>query len=634
MAMTPQRILIWTSAALLWSVTHGSVLAADPRLIPRIPKGSIAEPMIEMPELKANSEVASPAADVVVFDGPLGEGRVGAKGIIFQAPPGLDRNTWVFRYTRSAGSFPLQIMHHYRGGQTIAYLDKDGIGISSPRKWTDVGYNSGDRSKIEKTDAYDSVFPLKDNVEYQVVSRCGGRGHYEIWIDGKPVAFTDIDDYGLLSFDLPDGKKFPKSGQGPLAFKGANMPMQMEKSWTGLFLGPVDTGINICREIRFYAEFVDPNGKVVESLSKNQLLGKVTSTPAPPTGGKPTPEAPLNPKPVTTPNPPPATSSNPSATPVSPLSASDLVRANRTNLVFVTMQNAAGSGFIANYGNGTYLITNAHVAAGAKGAVFKTLDGHQLQVGAPAVAVGHDIFLMAINQTGKPLQVMTGVDENASINDEVVVLGNAEGAGVINTITGRIVGLGPNLVEVDAPFQPGNSGSPIIHVKTGKVIGVATYETIRKYDPSTKEAVKTPVVRRFGYRIDSVKTWEPVNWQSFNAQAAEVENVDALTKDLVALLQELGKDGRVTRGRHLNPVIKTRIDQWLDAKAKRLSPHDATMADLSFLSFLKITCQSDVTAAQQHITYDYFRHELEDQQRERTEIANSFSKIIDSLQGR
>ena len=36
------------------------------------------------------------------------------------------------------------------------------------------------------------------------------------------------------------------------------------------------------------------------------------------------------------------------------------------------------------------LITHAHVAAGAKGAVFKLLDGTQVQVGAPAVAVGHD----------------------------------------------------------------------------------------------------------------------------------------------------------------------------------------------------------------------------------------------------
>lgn len=340
-------------------------------------------------------------------------------------------------------------------------------------------------------------------------------------------------------------------------------------------------------------------------------------------------------------NPPPATQpavAKPASSPAPPASAAassataaNLVKDNRANLVFVTMQGAAGSGFIANYGNGVYLITNAHVAAGAKGAMFKTLDGTQVEIGAPAVAVGHDIFLMAVKATGTPLPVMIGVDENATIGDQVVVLGNAEGAGVINTITGKIVGLGPNLVEVDAPFKPGNSGSPIVHLKTGKVIGVATYAIIRKYDSATKEAVKEPIIRRFGYRLDSVKKWEPVNWQTFNAQAAEMENIEKLTKDLVAFLRDLGKDGRIDRGTHTNPVIKTRIDQWLDAKAKRLSPRDASMADQSLLSFLKITCQSDITAVQQQVTYDYFRRHLDDQQRERTEIANYFGKIIENL---
>ncbi len=336
-----------------------------------------------------------------------------------------------------------------------------------------------------------------------------------------------------------------------------------------------------------------------------------------------------NPTPPPAIPPPPAPPSTPTSP--APVSAAGLVKANRSNLVFVTTPDGAGSGFIAAYGTGTFLITNAHVAAGAKGAMFKTLDGTQVQIGAPAVAVGHDIFLMAVAAGGTPIPVMTGVDQNAAIGDAVVVLGNAEGAGVINTIQGKIVGLGPNLVEVDAAFQPGNSGSPIIHLKTGKVIGVATYLTIRKYDSATKEAVKAPIVRRFGYRLDSVKTWQPVNWQGFYAQATEMEAVEKLTNDLVAFLRDLGKNGRVTRGMHTNPLIKSRIDQWLETKGKRLSAQDAMSADQSMLSFLKITCQTDITAVQPRITYDYFQRQLADQQRERTEISGIFGKIIENV---
>ena len=53
----------------------------------------------------------------------------------------------------------------------------------------------------------------------------------------------------------------------------------------------------------------------------------------------------------------------------------------------------------------------------------------------------------------------------------------AKGGGVINTIISQLTGIGSNLVESDAQFVHGNSGSPIIDVKNGKVIGVATYLT-------------------------------------------------------------------------------------------------------------------------------------------------------------
>jgi hypothetical protein len=339
------------------------------------------------------------------------------------------------------------------------------------------------------------------------------------------------------------------------------------------------------------------------------------------------------PWPAYTPSTTPAEVSIPTAVvdPVTAAASSDLVRKNRNNLVFIQGKDGAGSGFIAKFKDGNYLVTNAHVAAGVRSPTYKTLDGQQVAIGAAACAVGHDIFRTAVASGGSPLEIMDHVGENASINDDVVVLGNSEGAGVVNTINGKIVGIGPNLVEVDAPFQPGNSGSPIIHLKTGKVIGVATYHTVRKYDNATKEAIKKPIVRRFGYRIDSVTTWQPVNWQPFYAQATEMESIEELTVDLGAFLQDLGKNSRVTRGAHTNPAIKNRIDAWQEARSKRLSPRDVAIANQSMLSFLKITCQSDVAAARQRMTYDYFQRGLADQQRERTEIASVFGQIIENI---
>jgi hypothetical protein len=310
--------------------------------------------------------------------------------------------------------------------------------------------------------------------------------------------------------------------------------------------------------------------------------------------------------------------------------ANDIIKTYRGSLVFVTGEGA-GSGFIADLGGKNFLLTNAHVAAGVRGATFKTLEGAPVNVGTPAVAVGHDIFTMQAPAAGTPFEVMRDVGNNTAIGDDVVVLGNAEGGGVINTIMGHIVGVGPNLVEVDAPFQPGNSGSPIVHLKSKKVIGVATYLTIRKYDPATKEPFKEPVIRRFGYRIDSVKAWQAVTWPAFLTQATQMESIETLTKDLVMLIKDMAQNGHLTPGRHTNPAIKGPIDAWLNSRLRRMSVKDLATVDQNFVSYLKVASQSDILNAQRTLTYDYFQRQLSDQQQERAEIAGIFSKAVDRL---
>ena len=300
--------------------------------------------------------------------------------------------------------------------------------------------------------------------------------------------------------------------------------------------------------------------------------------------------------------------------------------------MFVQGSNGAGSGFIAHLGRANYLFTNAHVAAEVKGAAFKTLDGTQVQVGTPYVAVGHDIFSMAVVQGGKPLEVMGHVDENASIDDEIVVLGNAEGGGVINTIKGKIVGVGPDLVEVDAAFVPGNSGSPIIHVKSGKVIGVATYLIVEQYDPATHRPIAQPRIRRFGYRLDSVKTWQPVTWPSFLSQAAEMESVEKLTDDLAKVLMDLARNHKITPAMHTNPAIKQQLDWWMATNRRdTLGSRDGGTADQNFIAGLKNISTADISAAHQNLTYDYFIRGLGEQQKRRKSITDVFDEILGEM---
>jgi Trypsin-like peptidase domain len=301
--------------------------------------------------------------------------------------------------------------------------------------------------------------------------------------------------------------------------------------------------------------------------------------------------------------------------------AAKLVREYRDGLVFVEGKAGKGSGFIAEVKGKKFLFTNAHVLAGIKNAKFELLDRTPVQIGASFAAVGHDMVAVTVLAGGTALPSVASVDKETSIGDDVVVLGNAEGAGVVNLLQGKLTGIGPNLVEVDAPFVPGNSGSPIIHVPTGKVIGIATYLTIKKTGPREEK------VRRFGYRLDSVQKWQPIEWNRFYAEADAMSGIEKTTGEFVKLLNDFGRNGRPTR-EYEAPAIRAALDNFNRSRSQRGGQREADRAVETLLMSLKSASQSDVTVAKTRFAYDFFIRQLDDEARDREEISKVFDQAL------
>ena len=164
------------------------------------------------------------------------------------------------------------------------------------------------------------------------------------------------------------------------------------------------------------------------------------------------------------------------------------------------------------------------------------------------------------------LEVMQQVDKNVSIGDDVLVLGNSQGSGVVTEISGKVTGIGPELVEVDAKFVAGNSGSPIIHVKTGKVIALATFAVIRKLDTLGKDSQFTEI-RRFGYRLDTVPKWEFRQWDGFQKEGDTVAEVERKSESLIILLRDIFDDGIVNARLHQdgNAALSRCVSEYLQS---------------------------------------------------------------------
>ena len=307
----------------------------------------------------------------------------------------------------------------------------------------------------------------------------------------------------------------------------------------------------------------------------------------------------------------------------------EFVQRHRNALVVVKDRGGSGSGFIARVGAQTWLFTNIHVAAGMAQPQFTRIDGTLLKPGIAEAAVGHDAMRLVLAEPPPDsLEIMTALDANAKIGDAVLVFGNSGGGGVVTSLAGEIVGIGPDRIEVSAEFIPGNSGSPIVHVPSGKVIGIATYLT-RRYEAfatsgatPVKDAPGAVVVRRFGYRLDSVKKWEPLNWAAFQNEARSIEQISAVTGDVFDFLDALRKK---QTPRFATAALRRPAETWIGTiNRPHLSEADREQATRSFLTSLRSLVQADVAAAQGRFRYAYFRDELKQEREVRDRLYKAF----------
>src|SRR4051794_13172121 len=75
-------------------------------------------------ELAAKGKATGAVPEAIVFDGPLGGGRRGAKGVLLrnESHAWQRGSTWTFRYSRDGTPYGVEIFHPYKEGQVMVHL--------------------------------------------------------------------------------------------------------------------------------------------------------------------------------------------------------------------------------------------------------------------------------------------------------------------------------------------------------------------------------------------------------------------------------------------------------------------------------------------------------------------------------
>jgi hypothetical protein len=219
-----------------------------------------------------------------------------------------------------------------------------------------------------------------------------------------------------------------------------------------------------------------------------------------------------------------------------------------SGIVLIEGDGGTATGFMTKIRDVDFVVTNLHVLGGNKKISLKTLGGEEIPVMGIFGAAGVDIAIIRIGSGKGDLKLAADVFKTSKIGDKVVVVGNRQGGGVATQTAGSILGVGPTRIEVNANFEPGNSGSPIVNLTSGEVVGVASYAETRRIDVEetagstatrTGRKDEAPKVEKrwFGYRIDSVAKWEAIDLARWNAQEARVDAFRDMSEALVAVLR-------------------------------------------------------------------------------------------------
>ena len=206
-----------------------------------------------------------------------------------------------------------------------------------------------------------------------------------------------------------------------------------------------------------------------------------------------------------------------------------------TCLVEVRGDKGSGTGFFAELKGKNFIVTNLHVLSGNKKVEFYNSNGENVAIGNIYGAKDYDIALIQVDLSSSTLSVQEEIDRQKLEDKKVIVPGNALGDGVFSAIRGKVLAVGPHLVEVDAKFVSGHSGSPIIAkdiLGSYKVLGVATFTKTTKLRGRDRLS-RYENTRWYGYRLDNIEEWQKISWAHFSSEAEKLQKIEDQTEILL-----------------------------------------------------------------------------------------------------
>jgi S1-C subfamily serine protease len=229
-----------------------------------------------------------------------------------------------------------------------------------------------------------------------------------------------------------------------------------------------------------------------------------------------------------------------------------------------------GTGFFCRAEGKVYLYTAAHVLSGNSKLSVKLRDGTVVRkFGAVEAAEGADLIRLAVGEEVPHFLEIAAESGVAKVGIPVLASGNAGGGGTVGFEDGKVMGVGPESIEIDAEVIQGNSGGPILHGTTRVALGVVTHLTAERKDEWAKET-RFSQIRRFGCRLDRSWKWKVVPVDVFLKEGKAILAVQQQSELMIAALSMSKWSSPVFQQQRENPLSRdiTALQSWMEQQQK------------------------------------------------------------------
>jgi hypothetical protein len=244
---------------------------------------------------------------------------------------------------------------------------------------------------------------------------------------------------------------------------------------------------------------------------------------------------------------PPGTMAAPSPAAAAPAAAPPgpgLSEEKAAAVVLIEGDKAEGTGFLVKMPDGPAVITNLHVLANNPNIRILTNTGQQITVLGLKGATDRDLASFSIQDDHyNYLDLATDVGGTVQPGDDVITPGNSQGGEVMLQTHGTVLGVGPQRVEFSNPIYHGNSGGPVYHTKSGKVLGVVTEaievdtsDSLSKASFASRDSAIKSSMRYFGLRLDTVPSWEPYDMARYQNETTFLDQFHEQSRRLDSYL--------------------------------------------------------------------------------------------------